>query len=103
MDIGGGCDRVDAALGHGAVAAAALNGDLEVVDAGHRLLAPGHGPERCLREHMHGKGGVWARVFQSALGHACRSAARCLLAGLEQQLHAALQFALVTFEELGGT
>ena len=85
---------------HGTVAAVAREGDLEAVHRGHGLLAGHDNAGGDHGDHMHGKGGIHLRIIQHTGLHRGFGALKDLLAGLEQQLHRALQLRFVVFQQL---
>ena len=97
-------DGVDAGVGHGAMAALAVYGDVVLLTACHGDAAARH------QHGAHGQGhpgqnmehdrGVHLRVFQQAVFQHVQRTLKDLLCRLEFQLDGALDFVLVFFEQL---
>ena len=106
MNVSRGGDGVDSQVGHGTVAALALDGDLILV-AGSHATAAVHNQHNAVR-HGHAShgvdhhGGVHMGILQHASLDAVLRALQRFLAGLEQQLDGTLKLILMLLQQLGG-
>ena len=105
MDVCRCGDGVDAGVGHGAVAALAVDGDVILLTACHGDAAArhqygAHGQGHAGQNVEH-DGGVHLRIFQQAVVQHVQRALENFLGGLELQLHGALDLVLMFLEQLG--
>ena len=104
VDVGRCGDGVDAGVGHGAMAALAVYGDVVLLTACHGDAAARHQhgangqghPGQNVEHH----GSVHLRVFQQAVFQHVQRTLKNLLCRLEFQLDGALDLVLVFFEQL---
>ena len=94
-------------MGHCAVAALALDGDLVLVTGGHAPAAVQNGNHALGEGHSgHGmdhQSGVYLRILQNSGRQHILCSLQCFLAGLEHELDRALNFILHALEQLCGT
>ena len=84
VDLDGSVNGVDAAFGHGAVAAPAGEGELEAIYGGHGFLAGHDDTHRHHGNDMHGKGGIYLGSLQNSGIHSGLCSLEHLFAGLKQ-------------------
>ena len=104
MDVSGRSDGVDTGVGHRAVAALAVDGDVVLLAACHGDAAAGH--KHCANRQRHPgqnvkhHGCIYFRVFQQAVFQHVRRALKNFLGRLKFQLHGAFDLVLVVFQQL---
>ena len=104
VDVGCCSDGVDAGVGHGAVAALAVDGDVVLLAACHGDAAARH-QHRAHRQGHPGQnvehhGSVHLRVFQQAVFQHVQRALKNFLGRLEFQLHGAFDLVFVGLQQL---
>ena len=104
VDVGRCSDGVDAGVGHGAVAALAVDGDVVLLAACHGDAAARH-QHRTHRQGHPGQNvehhrGIHLRVFQQAVFQHVQRALKNLLGRLEFQLHGAFDLVFVGLQQL---
>ena len=104
LNMGCSGDWVNGQVGHGAVAALALDGDLVLVTGGHSPASIQNGNHALGEGHAgHGmdhQSGVHLRILQNPCRQHILCSLQCFLAGLEHELDRALNFVLHALEQL---